>query len=467
MFCLKPLSLCQKFIEQLNESLKTHYGKKLTLTQKSWLSLCLTGILITNSVCWQRIERMTIGGYQASALSKMFRRAKISWSTLLQSSIQMILSRYGITHGVLALDDTANKRCKHTKRINKTHKTKDKITGGYFNGQELVFLLLITEKVTLPVGFGFYEPQPEMSSWRKTYNIQKKNGVPKHQRAQKPTPNYEKYPTKAQIALNLLCEFTRSFPQIKIQCILADALYGSSKFFCKVCAQWGIQVISQVRHNQKIKTRGKFITIEEYFKRYSYGTYREMAIRGAANQLVTLDGARLFLKAHGCKRYIVAIKYEGEEHYRYLVASDLTWRLTDIASAYTLRWLAEVFIQDWKGYEGWCQLAKQQGEEGSSQGLILSLLSDHCLLLHPQQKALVDNKLPALTVGSLRDLERINAVIESIQSLVSSDKANSLINSISAKVAEVIPLRQSAKHMSGRNLGKLGPSESLKYQKSA
>lgn len=135
----------------------------------------------------------------------------------------------------------------------------------------------------------------------------------------------------------------------------------------------------------------------------------------------------------------------------------MTWRLTDIASAYTLRWLAEVFIQDWKGYEGWCQLAKQQGEDGSSQGLILSLLSDHCLLLHPQQKALVDNKLPALTVGSLRDLERINAVIESIQSLVSSDKANPLINAISAKVAEVIPLRQSAKHMSGRDLGKLGP----------
>ncbi len=58
-------------------------------------------------------------------------------------------------------------------------------------------------------------------------------------------------------------------------------------------------------------------------------------------------------------------------------------------------------------------------------------------------------------------------VIESIQSVVSSDKANPLINSISAKVAEVIPLRQSAKHMSGRDLGKLGPSESLKYQKSA
>ena len=112
-------------------------------------------------------------------------------------------------------------------------------------------------------------------------------------------------------------------------------------------------------------------------------------------------------------------------------------------------------------------MAKQQGEDGSSRGLILSLLSDHCLLLHPEQKALVNNKLPALTVGSLRDLERINAVIESIQSLVSSDKANPIIESISEKVAEVIPLRQSAKHMSGRDLGRLGPSESLRYRKAA
>ena len=123
--------------------------------------------------------------------------------------------------------------------------------------------------------------------------------------------------------------------------------------------------------------------------------------------------------------------------------------------------------RDYRPRSSLASLAGSEGEEGSSQGLILSLLSDHCLLLHPQQKALVDNKLPALTVGSLRDLERINAVIESIQSLISSDKANSLIDSISAKVAEVIPLRQSAKHMSGRDLGKLGPSESLKYRKSA
>ena len=52
-----------------------------------------------------------------------------------------------------------------------------------------------------------------------------------------------------------------------------------------------------------------------------------------------------------------------------VVASDLTWRLTDIAVAYAMRWLVEVFIQDWQSYAWWCQLAKQPGDDGSSKGL--------------------------------------------------------------------------------------------------
>ena len=53
---------------------------------------------------------------------------------------------------------------------------------------------------------------------------------------------------------------------------------------------------------------------------------------------------------------VVALKYEGEDTYRYLIASDLTWRTLDIVQGQTLRWLVEVFIQDWKSYEGWSQL---------------------------------------------------------------------------------------------------------------
>ena len=46
---------------------------------------------------------------------------------------------------------------------------------------------------------------------------------------------------------------------------------------------------------------------------------------------------------------------------------------------YTLRWLVEVFFEDWKLYEGWAGMAKQPDEEGSFRGVILSLLLDHAL----------------------------------------------------------------------------------------
>jgi hypothetical protein len=50
----------------------------------------------------------------------------------------------------------------------------------------------------------------------------------------------------------------------------------------------------------------------------------------------------LYVCAHHTKRFIVALKYEGEDSYRSLIASDLTWRTPDIVQAQTLRWLVEI-----------------------------------------------------------------------------------------------------------------------------
>ena len=463
MLCLKPLSLCEEFISQINVTLKQAFNKNLTLSQRVWLSICITGILITNSVCWKRIERATLGHYRAGTLSKMFRRTKIDWDSLLKASILHILNTYNISYGVLALDDTANQRSKKTSRISQVHKVKDKKTGGYFNGQEVVFLLLITEKLTIPVGFAFYEPQPDISLWRKENVRLKKQGVAKNNRPKQPSIDINNYPSKQILARDLLHQFSANFPQIKIQCVLADALYGTKNFIKSAAALLKTQIISQIKCNQMVKSQGKYIRVDDYFKR-NPGVAKQLVIRGDQQKSVMIHGARLVLKAHGCKRFIIALKYDGEEQYRYLVASELTWRLTDIATAYTMRWLVEVFILDWKSYEGWCQLAKQQGADGSSQGLILSLLTDHCLLLHPEQKALINRKLPALTVGSLRDLECMKSIIESIESLVKSEESKSIVHELSRKIAEVIPLRSSAKHMSGRNLGRLEPTTSLKYR---
>ena len=122
--------------------------------------------------------------------------------------------------------------------------------------------------------------------------------------------------------------------------------------------------------------------------------------------------------AHGKKRFVIALKYPGETDYRYLVATDMSWRTIDIIQAYSLRWLVEVFIEDWKSYEGWAQLAKQQGKKGAVRGLTLSLLLAHCLLLHPQQLAHIEHKHSAYTVGSLERSIQMDALIASIKQIV-------------------------------------------------
>ena len=102
------------------------------------------GIILTNSVCWTAFERVSLGGYKIGALSWMFRKAKLPWEFMLQVAVGLVLKQYGITEGVLVTDDSDHKRSKGTKRIFKTHKLKDKSSGGYVNGQTIMLLLLVT-----------------------------------------------------------------------------------------------------------------------------------------------------------------------------------------------------------------------------------------------------------------------------------------------------------------------------------
>jgi hypothetical protein len=134
-----------------------------------------------------------------------------------------------------------------------------------------------------------------------------------------------------------------------------------------------------------------------------------------------VGSARLYVCSHHTKRFIVALKYEDEETYRYLMASDLTWRTLDIVQGHTLRWLVEVLVQDWKSHEDWSQLTKQPGKEGAHRSVILSLLVDHGLFYHPDQDAQFKHNLPAYTVGSLRAHGQIECLVNVIKTLMSSD----------------------------------------------
>ena len=437
---------------------------QLTRLQTQWLSFCLTGILLTNGINWTKFKRCSLGNYTASALSWMFRHGKIAWNLLLIASVKMILLRHGITEGQLVLDEVDRARSKSTKRIHKIYKQKHKASGGYVNGQTVIVLLLVTSSITIPVGFVFYQPDPVLSAWNKEEAALKKKGVPKSQRAPEPERNPD-YPTKLDLALGLLHDFVKHHSGIKVSVIMADALYGEGDFMDKASSIFGgVQTISQLRKNQNIIVRNKKKKLEKYFNDTNKGVQQTLTVRGDEQIEVTVSSARLKVDAHGKRRFVIALKYENEKDYRFLVATDMSWRTLDIAQAYTLRWLVEVFFEDWKLYEGWGREARQFDEEGAVRGVILSLLLDHALLLHPEQTARLENKLPAYTVGSLQRLSQIESLLAFIKSILQESNPFAKLKEFIQLVKEHFQLIPSAKHMVGRDLGRLEPTPSLRYK---
>ncbi len=177
---------------------------------------------------------------------------------------------------------------------------------------------------------------------------------------------------------------------------------------------------AKIRSNQNIRLGKRAQHVADYFATHP-GTPQRIRIRGGEAVMVMVSSARLYVCSHKTKRFVVAIKYENEETYRYLIASDLSWRTLDIVQGHSLRWLVEVFIQDWKSHEGWSQLTTQPGEEGARQSVILSLLVDHSLFVHPDQQDQLKNNLPAYTVWSIRANVQVACLVDVIYDLVSSE----------------------------------------------
>lgn len=98
----------------------------------------------------------------------MFCHAQICWKLLLSTSVSYALEQDKIKSGHLILDDTTNQRSKNTTGIAYLHKIKDKKTGGFFDGHEVIFsLLVVEEEITCPIGFKFHQPDPAQKFWFK------------------------------------------------------------------------------------------------------------------------------------------------------------------------------------------------------------------------------------------------------------------------------------------------------------
>jgi hypothetical protein len=126
-----------------------------------------------------------------------------------------------------------------------------------------------------------------------------------------------------------------------------------------------------------------------------------------------------------------------------------------------LRWLVETFFEDWKLYEGWANLAKQPDVEGSVRAVILSLLFDHALLVHPQQLASLKSTGAAVTVGSLQRSASLDAFVHSVRQLLETDEPAQALERLIESFKQTFSMTTSSKHMSNRDIGRQEPTPSL------
>lgn len=363
----KPLATVEAYVHKLSDLMEE---KQLIMTdgQKKWLAFCLTCIIITNTICWRKFSRISLGTFNDALLSWYF-RLPLNWDMLLSMSVNLVLKTFETKEGILLIDDSGKKRSKVTSLLPYVHYFKNKEGTGTIRGQEIILLVLVTPSITIPVSYEFYQPDPVYTQWAKQDKRLKKQGVVKNKRPVKPTQN-PNYPTKQEIALKLLEQFATDCPFVMVKAILADALYGNATFMKKANEIINTQLISQLRSNQKVHYRGKTWNISEYFESYP-GTPQTISVRGFDNKEIIVGSARLYVEAQKRKCFVIAVRYLDETSNRYLVATDLTWRTLDIVQAYAFRWLVEVSLSDLKVYEGWGQSTKHPDEEGSRRGLTL------------------------------------------------------------------------------------------------
>ena len=172
MLFREPFDFIKEFVGNINNILGEYKEScRLSSTQKFWISFCIMAIIMTDTVCRAESGRAGLGRYASAALSRMLRRSGISWEYMLCSGVSHIIRNYGITEGTAAADDSEKKRSGNTEQISEVRKIRDKKNNGYLLGQSVVFSVPITPIVTIPAGFMFYMPDPELTEWYSALSV--------------------------------------------------------------------------------------------------------------------------------------------------------------------------------------------------------------------------------------------------------------------------------------------------------
>jgi hypothetical protein len=63
----KPAPFVRTFVAAVDDARREyHPSHTMSATQRAWLAFCITAVLVTNSICWARFERASLGTRSSS-----------------------------------------------------------------------------------------------------------------------------------------------------------------------------------------------------------------------------------------------------------------------------------------------------------------------------------------------------------------------------------------------------------------
>ena len=62
MVIAKPAPFVSAFVDAVDQAIREQNPSHgMSTIQRAWLTFCVTAVLVTNSICWARFERASLG----------------------------------------------------------------------------------------------------------------------------------------------------------------------------------------------------------------------------------------------------------------------------------------------------------------------------------------------------------------------------------------------------------------------
>ena len=451
----QPLKSVESYVGTIAE----HGEVTLTSKQAKLVARLLSGILLLGAFKVSRIAALFLMEISPPAIYAMLRRSAIPFDKLFWGSLKLVIGLFGVRTVTIAIDDTERERSKGCRALPFVRKAVCKLTGGWIQVQNLLFFVLVTDKVTIPIWFSFHRPS-QLSKKQKA--ICRKN--PK--RIKEFDPRYRTKVDLACIGLYIVSRMLRRIEdemgiKLNLRCISADNGFASAQVQQAVVRYFGCQFVSKANPQQKVKYRGNQPRLCDFFKRIS-AISKTIKIRGKCIAL-EYKAARVHVSSYGRKVFVVAIRYNNDKAWQYLYGTDLSWTAESIIKAYGLRWLVEVFFEDWKMYDGWGVGALQRSVDGAARGLFLSLLVDLFLLYHQRTDLSLreHGRNELYSAGTVIRYLQAEAIHQAIEGVLEHANPRQKLVEVRELLLEVAEKRLSLKHSQQWDFDGLEPSPSL------